>query len=88
MIDWERAMWGEGLMEERFRFHSVKKEFLKGYGMVSLTESQQIRCMWYDIYLYMIMMIEGAFRHYETNEQYIWVLGLFEQVWNKLNNLQ
>lgn len=66
-------MWGEGLMEERFSLHSAKKEFLKGYGLVALTESQQICCMWYDIYLYMIMMIEGAFRHYETNEQYILV---------------
>ena len=85
MIDWERAMWAEGLMEDRFRFHSVTDGFLKGYGAQILTQSQQIRCMWYDVYLYIIMMIEGTFRHYETNDQYNWVNGLFKQVWEKLN---
>lgn len=84
MIDWERAMWAEGLMEDRFRFHSVNEGFLKGYGIEALTESQQIRCMWYDVYLYIIMMIEGTFRHYETNDQYNWVNGLFMQVWEKM----
>lgn len=84
MIDWERAMWAEGLMEDRFRLHSVTDGFLKGYGMETLTESQQIRCRWYDVYLYLIMMIEGTFRQYETDEQYNWVSGLFRQVWEKL----
>ena len=85
MIDWERAMWAEGLMEDRFRMHSVKKGFLEGYGVDSLTESQQIRCMWYDVYLYIIMMIEGTFRYYETNDQDNWIHGLFEQVWGDLS---
>lgn len=84
LIDWERALWAEGLMEDRFRFHSVNKDFLKGYGIGELTENQKIRCMWYDVYLYMIMMFEGAFRHYETDDQYKWVQGLFMQIWSRL----
>lgn len=39
---------------------------------------------WSDVYLYLIMMFEGTYRHYETNDQYIWVYGLFEKVWKEM----
>lgn len=84
LIDWERAMWSEGLMEDRFRFHSVNDNFKKGYGLETLTKSQQIRSLWYDVYLYFIMMFEGTYRQYETDEQYRWVRGIFEQVWKQM----
>lgn len=84
IIDWERAMWAEGLMEDKFRFHSVSQDFLQGYGMETFTVSQKIRSYWYDIYLYLIMMFEVTYRQYETNEQYDWVHGLFIQVWDSL----
>lgn len=87
IIDWERAMWAEGLMEDRFRFHSVSDAFLEGYGKMTLTEAEQIRCYWYDIYLYLIMMFEVTYRQYETQDQYYWVHGLFEQVWEKIKEL-
>ena len=84
MIDWERAMWAEGLMEDRFRYHMKNEDFMRGYGFDGLTESQKIRCAWYDIYLYLIMMFEGTYRHYETNEQYLWVHSLFVPIWEEL----
>lgn len=84
MIDWERAMWAEGLMEDRFRYHTKNEDFMRGYGFDGLTESQKIRCAWYDIYLYLIMMFEGTYRHYETNEQYLWVHSLFVPIWEEL----
>lgn len=84
LIDWERALWAEGLMEDRFRFHNVKETFLQGYGLPVLTKNQQIRSYWYDVYLYLIMMFEGKFRHYETDEQYKWVHVLFVQVWERV----
>lgn len=84
MIDWERAMWAEGLMEDRFRYHTKNVSFQEGYGIRELTKAQTIRCAWYDVYLYLIMMFEGTYRHYETNDQYLWVHGLFEQVWCRL----
>ncbi|NCB93399.1 MAG: hypothetical protein EOM40_12705 [Clostridia bacterium] len=61
LIDWERALWAEGLMEDRFRFHNINPSILKGYGKKKLTQSESIRCNWYDVYLYLIMMIEGAY---------------------------
>ena len=84
LIDWERALWAEGLMEDRFRFHSVTDAFRRGYGLETLTESQQLRSRWYDIYLYLIMMFEGTYRQYETDEQYRWVHELFMKVWKQL----
>ena len=85
IIDWERAMWAEGLMEDRFRFHSRSEAFLTGYGKDTFSHAEQIRCWWYDIYLYLIMMFEVTYRQYETQDQYYWVHGLFEQVWEKLS---
>ena len=32
IIDWERAIWGEALMDDRFRRHTRTNYFLKGYG--------------------------------------------------------
>lgn len=85
VFDWERAMWAEGLMEDRFRFHSVSDAFLKGYGKENFTPAEKIRCRWYDVYLYLIMMFEGTYRHYETQDQYNWVHGLFVQVWKEID---
>ena len=84
IIDWERAMWADGLMEDHFRYHVRNTAFLEGYGIQKMTKAQRIRCAWYDVYLYLIMMFEGTYRHYETNDQYVWVHGLFEKVWEEM----
>ena len=84
IIDWERAMWADGLMEDHFRYHVRNTAFLEGYGIQEMTKAQRIRCAWYDVYLYLIMMFEGTYRHYETNDQYVWVHGLFEKVWKEM----
>lgn len=84
-IDWERAMWGDPLMEDRFRTHSVNPDFLRGYGITELTESQRIRCRWYDVYLYLIMMFEGFYRQYPDDSLYQWVHGIFEKVWEDIS---
>ena len=46
MIDWERAMWAEGLMEDRFRYHTRGEAFLEGYGPNGMTKAQRVRCAW------------------------------------------
>lgn len=72
LIDWERALYGDPLMEDRFRSHSRSVHFLDGYGVKSFTESENVRLAWYDVYLYLIMMVEGAYRGYETDALYQW----------------
>lgn len=84
MIDWERALWAEGLMEDRFRFHNKSRSFRTGYGIEQLTKSQLVRSRWYDVYLYLIMMFEGTYRHYDNNDQYNWVSTLFSAVWPEI----
>lgn len=85
MIDWERTIWGDYLMEDKFRHHSISDAFLKGYGKTSFTENEKKRSFWYDCYLYLVMMTEGApiFRNYPDDGQYQWVKGLFIEIWTK-----
>lgn len=84
IIDWERAMWGEAFMDDRFRRHTRNEDFLKGYGQISFSKDEMCRIYWYDVYLYLIMMTEGAYREYEDDGQYQWVKPLFEASWNEL----
>ena len=77
LIDWERAMYGDPLMEDRFRSHSRSHHFLEGYGVKGFSESENVRLAWYDVYLYLIMMVEGAYRGYETDALYQWAKSQF-----------
>lgn len=63
-------MYGDPLMEDRFRSHSRSHHFLEGYGVKDFSESENVRLAWYDVYLYLIMMVEGAYRGYETDALY------------------
>lgn len=84
IIDWERAMWGEPLMDDRFRRHTRSEAFLQGFGIGRLTERQRLRIGWYDVFLYLVMMTEGAYRGYADDSQYRWVKPLFEASWAEL----
>lgn len=70
VIDWERAMWADPLIDDRFRRHSRTQAFLEGFGLTQLSESQYRRILWYDVFLYLTMMVECFYRLYETDEQY------------------
>lgn len=72
IIDWERAMWGEAFMDDRFRKHNRNKDFLVGFGKQNFTESELKRLRWYDIILYMTMMVEVFCREFEDKGQYYW----------------
>lgn len=83
-IDWERALWGEPLMEDRFRRHSINNNFLEGFGKTEFTEKEMRRIYWYDVLLYLTMMIEGTYREYPDDGQYRWVRPLFEASYGEL----
>lgn len=72
LIDFERCMWADELLEVGFRTYGYNKSFLDGYGIQELTNNQKIRAMWYDIYLFLIVSMEGYYRKYETNDAYQW----------------
>lgn len=87
LIDWERALWGDVLMEDRFRRHSVNEPFLQGFGKTEFTKAERIRILWYDILLYLCMMTEGKFREYPDDSQYRWIKPYFDLSFAELRSM-
>ena len=84
IIDWERAMWGEPFMDDRFRMHNRRGEFLEGYGQTSFSEDESKRLRWYDIILYLTMMIEVFYREFEDKGQYFWAREMLGKCINEV----
>ena len=80
IIDWERAMWGEPFMDDRFREHSRNDDFLEGFGVDSFSENDLKRIRWYDVILYLTMMIEVFYREFEDQSQYHWAKDMLLKV--------
>ncbi|MCR5753735.1 MAG: aminoglycoside phosphotransferase family protein [Acetatifactor sp.] len=80
IIDWERAMWGEPFMDDRFRMHNRNENFLRGFGKHSFSKEELRRLRWYDIILYLTMMIEVFYREYEDQGQYLWAKEMLLKV--------
>lgn len=87
IIDWERAMWAEPFLEAGFRLYSKRPEFLMGYGQTEFTNAELRRLSWYDAFLFLTMIIEGAYRIYADDSQARWVTPLFLQAWNTITSL-
>ena len=79
VIDWERALWGEPFMDDRFRMHNRGQNFLKGFGQTSFSKDELRRLRWYDIILYLTMMIEVFYREFENKDQYFWAKEMLEK---------
>lgn len=78
IIDFERALWGDPLMEHCFRgiVESAQSiSYLEGYEWTSFTEAERKRRILYNIYLYLIMVVECAYRDYDNDWQYNWAKG-------------
>lgn len=84
IIDWERCIWGDPLLEVGFRTYSDHSAFHKGYGIEGLTEHQIRRALWYDIYLLLINTLECEYRQYETMDMYHWASKLLIEQFSKL----
>ncbi|MBK8900503.1 MAG: aminoglycoside phosphotransferase family protein [Anaerolineaceae bacterium] len=70
IIDFERALWAEPLMEAQFRqfgdggiTHSMR-----GYGKTSFTFAEQQRSHLYSLHLALVMTIECFYRNYDTDD--------------------
>lgn len=80
VIDWERALWGEAYMDDRFRRHTRGEDFLRGYGQTEFSASEMKRITWYDIILYLTMMIEVTYRKYDDDGQYHWAKKMLHEI--------
>ncbi len=75
IIDTERAIFADPLIEVVCGFYDNNKTFLKNYyGCNNLDKSEEIRIKLYKFYLYLLMMIESPYREYQSDEQYMWAL--------------
>jgi aminoglycoside phosphotransferase (APT) family kinase protein len=73
LIDFERALWGDPLMEVSFWGTPPESRFWQGYGREMLNNrAARERRRLYNIYWFSIMVIEGYYRKYPTNEIEAW----------------
>lgn len=72
IIDFERALWADELMEVGFRTYEYNQNFFEGYGKNGLTESETRRALWYDIFLFQIARLECDYRQYDNRWAYDW----------------
>jgi aminoglycoside phosphotransferase (APT) family kinase protein len=87
IIDFERALWGDPLMEVNFGGLGDQPHFRAGYGLDLLSQpGAATRRMLYNLYLYLIMVIECTYRRYETHDQENWARGMLSAELEKLKD--
>jgi aminoglycoside phosphotransferase (APT) family kinase protein len=77
IIDHERALYGDPLMEAGFVASSLpafgdSTAFIRGYGWGELTERERTRRLLYTLHLVLIMVIETVYRGHADRAQYDW----------------
>jgi aminoglycoside phosphotransferase (APT) family kinase protein len=72
IIDFERALWAEPLMEAQFRplFGDGITNSMRGYGKTSFTVEEEQRCRLYSLHLALVMNTECYYRNYDTDFVY------------------
>lgn len=80
IIDFERALWGDPLMEfYAFQFSNLSA-YVDGYGHnILATRNQRLRRMFYNIYLGLILIIEDGPRQYDDKGTIQWGTDLLNR---------
>jgi len=70
IIDFERSLFGDYLMEFYFRKCTLNKDFNTGYGidLTTLDKKANIRLALYDLYLVIVWVVEYYYREYEKSQ--------------------
>lgn len=85
IIDWERAMWGDPFMDDRFRRHNRPAAFLEGFGQTAFSSDELRRIAWYDLFLYLTMITESFYREYQNTDGLLgWLRPLAAQSWEDI----
>jgi hypothetical protein len=69
ILDFERALWADPLMEAQFRalaFGGVS-ESMRGYGKITFTHEEDERCHLYTLHLALVMKTECYYRNYASD---------------------
>ncbi|MDT3425561.1 aminoglycoside phosphotransferase (APT) family kinase protein [Paenibacillus forsythiae] len=87
LIDWERALWGDPLMEYYFRPFESSEAFREGYGTVFDSPGAQARKELYDLYYNLIAVIEYDFRGYNSSEHWNGVNSNLLEGWDRFTKI-
>jgi len=69
IVDFERALWAEPLMEAQFRqFGEGITHSMRGYGKTSFTFAEEKRNHLYALHLALVMHVECYYRNYDTDD--------------------
>jgi aminoglycoside phosphotransferase (APT) family kinase protein len=69
IIDFERALWAEPLMEAQFRqFAPGITDAMRGYGKTTFTFAEEQRNYLYSLHLALVMNTECYYRNYDTDD--------------------
>ena len=69
ILDFERALWAEPLMEAQFRqLFGAGDQSLHGYGKTEFTAAEEQRKHLYALHLALVMHVECYYRHYDTDD--------------------
>lgn len=89
LIDCERALWGDPLMEYYFRgLAGEVPAFYEGYGKMEFTEREKERMGLYDLYLALILHIECTYRQYGDQEHIRWAAAHLTKCWESVIGVQ
>lgn len=87
VIDFERILWGDPLIESIFGNLNPDSPAARGFGSEVLkSPDQKVRRMLYNTYLWLIMIIETYYRRFETKDQENWARGRLDQELQNLAN--
>ncbi|THF74954.1 aminoglycoside phosphotransferase family protein [Cohnella fermenti] len=86
IIDFERAMWADPLIEHYFSRFNGSAAYYEGYGRGELTGGERIRRSLYDLYLDLILHIECAYRGYENEDHIRWARDNAKEGWERFLN--
>lgn len=88
LLDFERALWGDPLMEAQFRpFSGIgPTDARRGYEKTELTLPEEKRCKLYDLHLALILVTECAYRCYDTDAVRDAGLGLLDETMGWLSS--
>ncbi|NEU64608.1 aminoglycoside phosphotransferase family protein [Paenibacillus sp. ALJ109b] len=79
IIDFERSLWADPLMEHYFSHFNNTPGFLKGYGRTVTTDSERKRRSLYDLYFDLALRIECPYRQYDNKEHIQWAIDNLEE---------
>ncbi|KTD88053.1 phosphotransferase family protein [Paenibacillus etheri] len=83
LIDWERALWGDPLMEYYFRYIENSEHYCRGYGNSFDSPNECARKKLYDLYIDLIYFIECYSRKYDSQGHLKWAHDNLLEGWKR-----